>query len=242
MKVRTRIFLLAALLATVLTGTFSYGHLALAGGGNETPYTDEFFLDDCSFSTKGSNRFFILEPDYQLTLSGVEKDGTKIVLAITVLGQTRDVDGVRTRIVEERETADGKLIEVSNNYFAICQQSNSVFYFGEKVDFYVGGVVVSHKGSWLAGENNAKAGLFMAGLVLLGSRYQQETAPEVAMDRAEIVSMSEVVNTPAGIFENVLKTKDTTPLEPRAVEYKLFAAGIGLIQDGILKLTEHGFV
>jgi hypothetical protein len=61
------------------------------------------------------------------------------------------------------------------------------------------------------------------------------------MDRAQIVSMTEEVDTPAGEFEGVLKVKETTPLERGVVEYKYHAAGIGLIQDKDLKLEEYGF-
>ena len=82
----------------------------------------------------------------------------------------------------------------------------------------------------------------MPGTVLLGSRYQQEVAPGVAMDRAEIVSMDETVETPAGTFENVLAILETTPLEPDASEIKYHEAGIGLIQDKELKLDKYGFV
>ena len=32
---------------------------------------------------------------------------------------------------------------------------------------------------------------------------------------------------PAGTFENCLKTEDTTPLEPDAVEHKYYAKGVG---------------
>ena len=243
----TKILLVAAVLATTLISAFANGQLGLVGEAGaltkqKTGYTDEFFLGDCDFSSKGSNRFFILEPDYQLRLRGEGKDGTKIQLTITVLDRTKEVDGVQTRIVEEKETEDGEVVEVSKNYFAICKQTNSVFYFGESVDIYEGGKVVSHEGSWLAGEDQAKAGLIMAGVVLLGAKYQQETAPGVAMDRAEIVSMDEEVETPAGNFKGVLNVRETTPLGPGLVDYKYYAAGIGLIQDGNLKLEQHGFV
>lgn len=82
----------------------------------------------------------------------------------------------------------------------------------------------------------------MPGLVLLGARYYQEIAPKVAMDRAEIVSLNETKQTPAGAFTNCLKTEETTPLEPKGKEYKLYAPGIGLIQDEDLLLTKYGFV
>ena len=208
---------------------------------NKIGYTDEFFLEDCEFSDTGSSRFFRLEPNYQLTLKS-EKDGTETELVIKVLADTKVVDGVMTRVVEERESEDGELVEISRNFFAICKETNSVFYFGEQVDDYENGQIVGHGGEWLAGEDGAKAGLMMPGLVLINSKYQQETAPGVAMDRARIVSMDETLSTPAGDFEDVLKIRETTPLEPDAIEFKFYASGIGLIQDADLKLVEHGFV
>lgn len=54
----------------------------------------------------------------------------------------------------------------------------------------------------------------MAGLVLLGARYYEEIAPGVALDRAEIISINETINTPAGKFTSCLKKEETTPLEP----------------------------
>jgi len=199
-------------------------------------FTDSFRLDECTFKSTGANPYFILEPGYQLILEGQEKKEF-VRLVITVLNETVMVNGVETRVVEELETADSQLVEISRNYFAICEQTNSVFYFGEDVDIYEGGEVVSHAGAWRAGENGARSGVVMPGIVLLGARFFQEVAPEVAMDRAEILSLSEVLETPAGTFEDVLKIKETTPLEPNAKDYKFYAPGIGLIQDGVLKLV-----
>jgi hypothetical protein len=58
------------------------------------------------------------------------------------------------------------------------------------------------------------------------------------MDRAKIVSVSERVATPAGTFENCLKTEESTPLEPGR-EFKLYAPGVGLIRDGVLDLVSY---
>ena len=80
---------------------------------------------------------------------------------------------------------------MSRNYFAISRRTNSVYYFGEDVDIYKAGKVVSHEGSWISGLGGAHFGLFMPGTPLLHGRYYQELAPRVAMDRAELVSMSE---------------------------------------------------
>jgi hypothetical protein len=161
-------------------------------------------------------------------------------LVISVLNETRRIDGIETRVVEERETNGGELVEVSRNYFAISRRTNAVFYFGEDVDMYKGGKVVSHEGGWLSGTAGARFGLMMPGLPLMRSRYCQELAPGVAMDRAEIVSLNESVRTTAGDFKDVLKTEETTPLEPGAREFKYYARGVGLVQDGSLKLVKYG--
>ena len=62
----------------------------------------------------------------------------------------------------------------------------------------------------------------------------------MAMDRAEIVSLSETVETPAGKFENCLEVEETTPLEPDVKEVKVYAPGVGLIVDGGLRLVRYG--
>jgi len=203
----------------------------------EKQWTVSFNLDKCSFSTTGKNQYFILEPGYQLTLEGKEGE-----LLITVLDETKKIGNIETRIVEERETEDGELTEVSRNFFAIGSPSNSVFYFGEEVDIYKNGKIVGHGGGWQADKENFKPGLMMPGIILLGARYYQEIAPGTALDRAEIISNTETFQTPAGKFENCLKTEETSPLEPHSREYKYYAPGIGLIRDGDLLLTKSGFL
>jgi hypothetical protein len=202
-------------------------------------FTTTFAVHKSELSSTGRNPFFILVPGYQLVYAGKE-DGDEIGLTITVLDETKSIDGVETRIVEERETKNGKPVEVSRNYFVISKRTNDVYYFGEDVDIYKGGKVVSHEGAWLSGVTGAKFGLAIPGSPLLGARYYQEIAPGVAMDRAEVVSLAESLETPAGKFTEVLKILETTPLEPRAKESKYYAAGVGLIKDGPCRLVRHG--
>ena len=198
-------------------------------------WTAAFVVEKDELTHTGKNPFFILEPGYV----SVFEDG-KEQLTITVLAETKIVDGVECRVVEERETKNGKLVEVSRNYFAISKRTNCVYYFGEDVDMYKDGKVVSHDGAWLSGKAGAKFGLMMSGQPLLKARYYQEVAPKVALDRAEVVSLTETVKTPAGEFKDSLKVEETTPLEPGVKEYKYYARGVGLIRDGDLKLVKYG--
>lgn len=203
---------------------------------DDTAWTDIFHVTKGELRSTGRSAFMILEPGHKLYLSGKE-GGKSIELIVSVLAETKTVDGVETRVVEERESADGELVEVSRNYFAISATTSSVYYFGEDVDMYEGGKVVSHEGAWRSGDNGARFGLFLPGTPLLGGRFYQEIAPEVAMDRAEIVALDETVQTPAGRFERVMKYEETTPME-RGKEYKWFAPGVGLIRDAHLELVK----
>jgi hypothetical protein len=206
-----------------------------------TGWTDSFNLQECSFSTIGKTKYFILEPGYQLTLEGIDgKDSVKLVIA--VLNETQKIGDTETRIVEEKETVNGEITEVSHNFYAICTQINSVFYFGEDVDIYKDGKIIDHSGSWRTDSGNAKAGLMMPGMILLGAKYYQEIAPGIAMDRAEIISTTETLQTTAGKFEGCLKTEETSSVEPKSKEYKFYAPGIGLLKDGELLLTKYGYI
>jgi hypothetical protein len=197
-----------------------------------------FNLENCDFASTGRNSYFILEPGYQVILEGVE-EGEKLQLVMSVLNETKIINGVETRVVEEKETEGDNLVEVSRNYFAICGPTNNAIYFGEDVDMYEDGKSISHEGAWLSGENGSKAGVIMPGKVEVGLKYYQEIAPGIAEDRAEIVSVNDTLETPAGKFNQVLKTEETNPLKPGEKEFKFYALGIGLIQDEAIKLVKH---
>jgi hypothetical protein len=199
-------------------------------------WRDSFAVDKANLADLGSNAYMILEPGYRLTF-----EHGKDTLTVTVLGDTKMVDGVKTRIVEERETTGGQLAEVSRNYFAIDRTTNDIYYCGEDVDEYQNGKVTGHEGSWLAGAQGAKFGLMIPAKPRVGDKYCQEIAPKVAMDRAEIISMTETAKVPAGTYSNVLHTRESSAIEAGS-EDKWYAPGVGLIKDAdfVLAKIEKG--
>lgn len=221
----------------ILTLSLLLTHPSLFAGEPDDSFTKSFNVKKNDFSSTGSNPYFILEPGFKWVYHG-EEDGKKVVLKIKVLDQTKMVDGVETRVVEEKELVDGNVIEISQNYFAISKKTKDVFYFGEAVDIHKNGEIV-HEGAWLAGEKGAQFGLIMPAKPIISSRYYQEFAPKQAMDRAEVISLNETVKTPAGKFKNCLKIKETSALE-KGKEFKLYAPNIGLVQDDKLKLVKYG--
>jgi len=198
-------------------------------------FTTDFRIEDCTFSDTGRNPYFSLNPGDRLTLT----DG-EVVLQITVLNQTKTITfktakgkqlTVKTRVVEELETENNHVIERSRNFFARCVQTNDIHYFGEDVQPAAIG------GAWLAGKHGAQPGVIMPGTFLLGSRYFQEIAPKVALDRAEHVEMGLKVETEAGTFNGCVRIVETTPLEPGESE-KIYCPGVGLVFDNELELVE----
>lgn len=220
----------------VLMGTAVSAGALISGGGVRHAYTEDFFIEECTFAAEGSNPYMVLVPGHRLTLEGFE--GKEFVrLDIEVLDDTETVAGVRTRVVKETEYADGVLVEESWNYLAMCVETGNMFYFGEDVDIYEDGGV-SHEGAWRAGMNDAVPGVIMPGSPMLGARYFQEMAPEVAMDRAEVIRLDAVVDTPYGTFTRCLETEETSPMEPSSKDRKFYAPQVGIIVDGPLLLTD----
>ena len=211
-------------------------------------FTTDFDVERCTFASHGrQNPYFSLQPGDQVTLEG-EDDGEEIKVEITVKRGTKTItfrtpDGatktVRARVVEEKEWKDGELAEVSRNWFARCIETNDVFYFGESVDFYEDGRISGHGGSWQAGVNGAQPGIIIPARFLLGARYFQEIASEdEAMDRAENVEMGLTVTAAGETFEDCVKVRETSPLEPGGESFKVYCPGVGMVQDDEIVLTD----
>jgi hypothetical protein len=221
--------------------------LPVAVSAQNQEFTSIFRFEDCgTFKTTGWNPYFILKPGRQLVLEGENDEGVTEAVFITVQNKTKSITlriggksrTIVTRVVEERHFEDDQLVEVSRNFFAVCGLTNDVVYFGEEVDIYEDGEIVSHEGAWLAGKNNAKPGINMPGTFLLGSRYFQELAPNLALDRAENTRMGLTVQTPVGTLKNCVEVTETTPLEPGDISTKKYCAGIGIVFDDGLELID----
>jgi hypothetical protein len=194
-----------------------------------------FAVDKKTLGVKGSNVYFSLTPGHRL----LYKDGNNTD-TLTVLSETKMIDGVETRVVEDRELKNGAIVELTRDYYAIDSLTNDVYYFGEDVDVYKNGRIVGHEGTWLSGVKGAKFGLMMPGNPKKGQGFYQEQAPGVAMDRAEILSVEERVTTPAGVFDHCVHVVETSPLEKDLKDHKWYAAGVGQVQDGKMVLVEYG--
>lgn len=205
--------------------------------------------DQNSFTLMIDNTYFPLPVGQQWVLTGKEQ-GEFIGLQITVLAATQDLyrgkRKVTTRVVRETEWADANgngvidagedLIESSLNYFAQTQDG-TVCYFGENVDIYEGGEIVSHEGSWRADARGNAPGIFMPAEPAVGMTFQQEVAPGIAEDEATIVAIGSVT-VPAGTFAASIRVRDFNPLDG-SKGIKWYAPDVGLVVDGPVELVSY---
>jgi hypothetical protein len=203
------------------------------GGPSGSDFRDRFEVSSADLLPTGHNAYIPMQPGRVLKL----RNGSD-TLTVTILTGTQRVGGVTVGILEERETKDGQLVEISRNFLATDKNTGDVYYFGEDVDNYRDGRIVSHESSWRAGEGGARFGLMIPATPAVGQRFYQEIAPQVAMDRVEVVSVDETVKTPAGTFEGCVHLRETTPLEGD-VSHKYYAPGVGIIKDDDFELAER---
>jgi hypothetical protein len=182
------------------------------------------------FSLVIDNGFFPVVVGSEMVLEGLDDEGVEIRVEITVPGDTEMVAGVNTRVLVETEFEDGELIEVSRNFFAQAADG-TVCYFGEDVDNFEDGVLVNHDGAWRAGENGNLPGIIMPGEPEVGMVFQQESAPGIAEDQAEVIAFGEEIDVPAGMFSDTVTMEDCNPLEDDPKDLKVYVDGIGLAID-----------
>lgn len=213
---------------------------AFAEGATNEGWKDSFPIDTYTMVHKSDkNRYWGLKPGRYVVLGNIEPEGAEYVL-ITVLKETEIVDGIKTRVIEEREFKNGGLVEISRNFFAMAKETGDVFYFGEDVADYKNGEITGHGGQWRAGVDGARAGLYMPANPVVGMRYYMEIHPDVAMDRAEIFETGATVEAPKETFEQCLIVTESSPLEPDDDSYKRYAPGVGMIYDDGLELYRRG--
>jgi hypothetical protein len=185
-------------------------------------------IDPNNFVSEVTNPYFPLKPGTTFIYEG-ESDGVPTREVVQVTRDTKEILDVLTTVVHVRTYEDGVLIEDTFDWYAQDEDGN-VWYFGEDTkELDAGGNVISTEGSWEAGVNGAEPGIIMEADPNKGDRYQQEFAPDVAEDMAQVVGFEDAVCVAYGCFDNVLVTKEWTPLEKGVVENKYYAEGVGFI-------------
>jgi hypothetical protein len=179
------------------------------------------------FTTKIDNSWWPMRPGARWIYRETDSEGARQRVVVTVTRRTKLIaNGVTARVVHDVVTEDGKPVEVTDDWYAQDRAGN-IWYLGEDTTEYENGRPVSKEGSFEAGVDGARAGIIMPAHPRVGMRYRQEYYKGHAEDRARIMSLRERAEVPFGFFSRALMTRDENPLEPRILEYKFYARGVG---------------
>jgi len=191
-------------------------------------------INPANFTPNVTNKFFSLTPGKTLVYTGT-KDGKKALDLVATTSRTRMVDGVRTRVVEDRLYLNNVLEERTSDYYAQDHCGN-VWYFGEdtaELDRH--GNVVSTEGSFHAGVDGAQPGVFMQAHPQIGRKFRQEWYQGHAEDVFKVTDRSAPVTVPYGSFRHALRTEETNALEPDVLDNKYYVKGIGEVAELAVK-------
>jgi hypothetical protein len=221
------------------------GKLVIRSGGDANVLSGFAGLPDFSAPTFDhsldiDNPYFPIVPGtvYNYHTQGVDPDTGESFTEnniVEVTNETRVLAGVTVRRVHDTVfRSDGKIKEDTFDHYAQDNNGN-VWYFGEDVINYEyddnGNLLeTTDEGSWLAGLDNAQAGIIMEATPRVGTRYYQEFAPaNDVLDTGVGLSVNDQVTVTAGHFSNLYRTEETTVIEPNALANKLYAPGLGTV-------------
>jgi hypothetical protein len=176
------------------------------------------------------NPYYPLPPGTTDIYKGV-RDGRSQVDRVTVLHRTKQIQGITATVVRDVARHQSQLIEKTFDWFAQDVDGN-VWYLGENTKEYdKQGHVVSTEGSWEDGVDGATRGIIMEANPRVPDAYRQEFYPGHAEDTAWVVSRGTSLTVPYGRVDNVLRTIEFTQLEPKVVDEKYYAPGIGIVYE-----------
>jgi hypothetical protein len=184
-------------------------------------------LDPADFTTKIDNPYWPMRPGSRWVYRETDSEGARQRVVVTVTNQTKLIaNGITARVAHDVATQGGKLAEVTDDWYAQDRAGN-IWYLGEDTTAYERGKPSSKAGSFEAGVDGAQPGVVMPAHPRVGMRYRQEYSKGQAEDRARVMSRRERAEVPFGFFKRALFTREEDPLEPRMLEYKFYARGVG---------------
>jgi hypothetical protein len=217
--------------------------LLLGGCGSDSgdksadPNVTDRDLDTGNFShsTDVDNRWNPLVPGMQYTFEGRSNRGQgrlphRVIFTVTDL--TKEIDGVQTRVLWDRDINAGKLLEGELAFHAQDDDGN-VWNFGEYPEEYKAGEPIRAPDTWISGLDGAHAGILMRANPQPGTpTYRQGWAPKIEFgDKAKVTKVDQHNCVPHDCYDDVVVTDETNPFEPDdGHQLKYAAPGVGTIR------------
>jgi hypothetical protein len=186
------------------------------------------------FTAHVDNPWFPLRPGTVYVYEGM-KDGKPARDVVTVTHKVARIDGAPCRVVRDRLYLSGRLAERTTDWYTEDRRG-TVWYFGESTaELDASGRVTSTEGTWRAGRDGAREGIYMPAHPQVGRTGRQELYRGHAEDHFEVLSLHARVHVSYTTSSDAQLTKEWTPLEPGSVDHKLYVHGIGTVLEQSVK-------
>src|SRR3954454_17386135 len=174
-----------------------------------------------AFSAHVTNPWFPLRRGDRYVYVGV-KAGQPARDVVTVGTRTRTIDGAPCATVSDRLYLRGRLAERTTDWYSQDSHGN-VWYFGEDTaELDAHGRVTSTEGTWTAGVDGARAGVYITAHPRVGQTAEQEHYAGHAADHFKVVAL---------FGRNGVLTQEWTPLEPGVLDHKYYVRGVGTVLE-----------
>jgi hypothetical protein len=188
-------------------------------------------------STNVDNEWLPLEPGTQLAYEGSaivdEKKREPHRVVFTVTDLVKEVAGVPSVVVWDRDYSSGELVEAELAFFAQDEDGN-VWQMGQYPEEYENGKVVETP-TWFEGVKGARAGIAIRAEPEVGSSsYEQGYAPPPVeyLDNGRVYRTGESTCVPVDCYDDVLITEEFEPGKPGEFQLKYYASGVGNVRVG----------
>src|ERR671911_1658458 len=187
-------------------------------------------------STTVDNKWFPLKPGAHSVFEGSAfDDGQRISRRVvsTVTDLSKEINGVNTVVVWERDYTEDELVETELAFFAQDNYGN-VWHMGEYPEEFEEGEFDKAPG-WLAGFEGASAGIAMRAVPRPGTpSYAQGYAPPPInwVDRGRVYKVGQKTCVPIDCYDEVLVIEEFEKNKPGAFQLKYYALGVGDIRVG----------
>ena len=212
----------------------------LTASGTVEPVPDfvQTTFDAANFTdpTTIDNPYYPLAPGTRIVLVGEANRGAGELahrVIITVTDLTKVIDGVRTRVVWERDINEGTQVETELSFFAQDDDGN-VWNLGEYPEEYEARTFVGAPSTWIAGHAGAEGGIHVQSDPTVGTPIYLEGRVQAIefFDLAQVHETDQKLCIPLGCYEGVLVVDEWDPLaQPEdGHQLKHYAPGVGPIR------------
>jgi hypothetical protein len=199
------------------------------GGGSKTTLpmgSDQVTLDPAAFTNEITNPYWPMAPGNRWVYRETDGEGGEQKVEVTVTDRRKTITGIEALVVHDVVSEDGQVIEDTYDWYAQDADGN-IWYLGEDTKEYENGKVKTTAGSWEHGVDGAQAGIIVPAQPEPGMTYREEYYEGQAEDGAEVLTLGAHAKVPYGVFDDLLQTRNFSPLEPNVIEEKLYARDVG---------------